>query len=98
MATDFPNDTEFSASVAGIENVLLAARQTMESPEVETLPYLATGTMGRILSSHRNSIEHADGPGGKNVGGIYSNMGTVVSFAGGRAGMQTAVRINSARS
>lgn len=92
-----PNDTEFSASVANIQNVWMAVKQTVESPDVEAFPYLATGAMERILSLHHNDTHHAGGPGGENARGMDSDVALQASFVGGRAGMQTAVRINSAR-
>ena len=52
MAADLPNDTQFAESVADVEDLLMTVMQTLESPKAESLPYMSTGSIGRILILH----------------------------------------------
>ena len=56
MAADLPNDTQFAESVADVEDLLMTVMQTLESPKVESLPYMSTGSIRRILSLHEGTF------------------------------------------
>ena len=98
MAAGQPNDPQFSASIASVRNLLRTAQQMIEEPSVTELPFMAFGSVGRILSFHGSpSFGESEEPG--LVSDVNQDPEEIVptTLVGGRTGTDAMIRATASR-